>query len=206
MLLELAPSALCSPDPRSLHEIRAEECNLVIWQRALAQDFSALLAPEARDIRLESDLPSLAEAMAEALVVHRFGGEALQGALVEDIAMLARHFCEVMRLDRFEVRIEVVTTDSCRKFHADYVSARLITTYVGPGTEWIDAEDARHVGKGLLPRQINRLSKGDVGIFKGKLATLTPAIHRSPPIAETGEQRLLLVLNPVASTQHTQTK
>ena len=41
------------------------------------------------------------------------------------------------------------------------------------------------------------MSPGDAGIFKGKIATDTPAIHRSPPIAGTGEKRLLLVLNPV---------
>lgn len=206
MPLDLAPSALCSPDPLKLHEIRSEECNLVVWQRTLGQDFSAMLAPEARDIRLESDLPNLAGVMAEALVANRFAGCSLHAALVGDIAMLARQFCEVMRLDRFEVRLEVVTTDSCRKFHADYVSARLITTYVGLGTEWLDSDDARRVSGGSQPHQIKRLNTGDVGIFKGKLATLDPAIHRSPPIAGTGEQRLLLVLNPVASRQRRVTK
>jgi hypothetical protein len=203
---EIAPSSLCSPDPRSLHELRDEECNLVIWQRRLEQDFYAVLAPEARNIRLDSDLQSLDESLTQALAANRFSGKSLHGALVSDIAHLARCFCEALRLDRFEVRLEIVTTDSCRKFHADYVSARLITTYVGPGTEWLDAEDARRVAEGAQPRQINRLDTGDVGIFKGKLATLSPAIHRSPPIAGTGEQRLLLVLNPVTSSQRPHAK
>ena len=38
--------------------------------------------------------------------------------------------------------LEVVRTDSCRKFHADYVTARLITTYLGEGTQWLDEADA----------------------------------------------------------------
>jgi hypothetical protein len=206
MPLEIAPSSLCSPNPRSLHEIHDEECNLVIWQRRLEQDFSAVLAHEARDIRLDSDLQNLDKSLTQALTANRFSGKSLHGALVSDIALLARYFCEALRLDRFEVRLEIVTTDSCRKFHADYVSARLITTYVGPGTEWLDGADARRVAEGAQPRQINRLDTGDVGIFKGKLATLSPAIHRSPPIAGTGEQRLLLVLNPVTSSQRPQAK
>lgn len=43
-----------------------------------------------------------------------------------------------------------------------------------------------------------RLHTFDVGLFKGKLATDRPAMHRSPPIAGTGAVRLLLVLNPAS--------
>ncbi|MEO0057370.1 MAG: hypothetical protein RIT17_820, partial [Pseudomonadota bacterium] len=79
---------------------------------------------------------------------------------------------------------------------ADYVRARLITTYAGEGTDWLDAADAARVAAGQEPRQINRMATFDVGLFKGKLATDHPAIHRSPPIAGSGGARLLLVLNP----------
>ena len=101
-----------------------------------------------------------------------------------------------MDLARIELRLEVVRTDSCRKFHADYVSARLITTYVGAGTDWLDDAEAAHLAASGEPRRINRMAAFDVGLFKGKLATERPAIHRSPPIAGTGAKRLLLVLNP----------
>jgi hypothetical protein len=39
---------------------------------------------------------------------------------------------------------------------------------------------------------------GEVGIFKGRLWAEEPSIlHRSPPIAASGERRLLLVLDPL---------
>ncbi|KWV92041.1 hypothetical protein AUC45_12885 [Erythrobacter sp. YT30] len=109
---------------------------------------------------------------------------------------MADHYCAILDLGEVEVRLEVVTTNSCRKWHADYVKARLITTYVGSGTQWLTQADADRVKGGEEPQWINSMSPGDVGMFKGKLATDTPAIHRSPPIAGTGEKRLLLVLNP----------
>jgi hypothetical protein len=49
---------------------------------------------------------------------------------------------------------------------------------------------------GNEPERINTMAAGDVGLFKGRHWTEAPAIHRSPPIAETGETRLLLVLDP----------
>jgi hypothetical protein len=121
-------------------------------------------------------------------------------ALVEDAARLGELFCAAMDLAKLELRLEVVRTDSCRKFHADYVTARLITTYVGEGTDWLDENDAARVAAGETPRHINRLAPFDIGLFKGKLATERPAIHRSPPIAGTGAARLLLVLNPAGKS------
>jgi hypothetical protein len=201
----LATTAHQSTTPEALGAIRDPDCNLAIWQRALPADFAPLLAGTPSDLRFTcapDDLPAL---LAEALVEGGFGSDAaLQKALIEDAAALAMHYCAVMGLARLELRLEVVSTDSCRKFHADYVTARLITTYVGQGTDWLDEADAARVAAGGEPQRINRLSTGDVGLFKGKLATAYPAIHRSPPIAGTGAVRLLLVLNPASKpfTEH----
>ena len=122
---------------------------------------------------------------------------AARTALVRDVANLADQFAAIMQIDQVQVRLEVVTTDSCRKFHADYVKARLITTYIGAGTQWIGGADVARVAKGTKPSRINTLEPGDVGLFKGKMWSENPAIHRSPPIGDTGEQRLILVLDPV---------
>ncbi|WP_137862190.1 MULTISPECIES: DUF1826 domain-containing protein [unclassified Sphingomonas] len=86
-----------------------------------------------------------------------------------------------------------------RRFHADYVRARLITTYAGPGTQWLDALTARRLDAGIPPRraEIRQLRTGQVGIFKGHdWPTTTPILHRSPPIARAGKARLLLVVDP----------
>lgn len=190
--------ARLADDPRVLDAIGDEDCNLAVWQRPASADFSPLVGGDPQDLRFVSGPEGLAERLTGELAAAGYGGgEDLHRALAADAAALARLFCETLQLARFELRLEVVRTDSCRKFHADYVTARLITTYVGEGTHWLDEADAARVAAGEEPRRINRLAAFDVGLFKGKLATTSPAIHRSPPIAGTaGGARLLLVLNP----------
>jgi hypothetical protein len=188
-----------SDNPDVLSAIRDPDCNLAIWERTGFADFTPLLAGMPRDLRFESDVVGLPEMLAQELRQGGFAGDpALHSVLIDDATLLARLFCKAMDLARFELRLELVRTDSCRKFHADYVSARLITTYVGQGTDWLDEADADRVASGGEPQRINRLATFDIGLFKGKLATDRPAIHRSPPIAGTGAVRLLLVLNPAS--------
>jgi hypothetical protein len=196
----LVSPARIAADPAVLGTIADPDCSLAVWQRPGFADFTPLTAGSPDDLRFTSTPDALAADLARALAEAGFGGgPALHAALVEDAVQLAHGFCAAMDLARFELRLEVVRTDSCRKFHADYVTARLITTYVGEGTDWLDTADAARVAAGDAPRRINRLAPFDVGVFKGKLASDTPAIHRSPPIAGSpGGVRLLMVLNPVS--------
>lgn len=191
-----APAAACvSTAPSILQAIREDACNLAIWQRHCVIDWSALTEGEPADIRFDTARADLAEHFAAALDRNGFGGQYLHRALTEDVALLAHLFCSALDIEDLEVRLEIVTTDSCCKFHADYVVGRLITTYVGPGTQWLCQDDADRARASDEPREINQLAPGDVGIFKGRLATDHPAIHRSPPIATANGPRLLLVLN-----------
>ena len=196
----LAPMSRISASPEVLHAIVEPDCNLAIWQRTPFAEFGPLVEGTPQDLRFTCDVAGLPALLAEGLNQGGFGGSAaLHCALVEDAARLAELFCSAMDLAKLELRLEVVRTDSCRKFHADYVTARLITTYVGEGTDWLDEDDAARVAAGETPRHINRLGCFDIRLFKGKLATDCPAIHRSPPIAQTtGGARLLLVLNPAS--------
>lgn len=196
----LARSARLSADPAVLAEIRDPECSLAVWQRPAPANFAPLVAGTPQDLRFVSDVAALADTLMRELQAAGFGGgPALHAALAADAARLAGLFCDALDLAAFELRLEVVRGDSCRKFHADYVTARLITTYLGEGTDWLDEADAARVAAGAEPQRIHRLGPGDVGLFKGKLGAGNPAIHRSPPIAATPDAvRLLLVLNPVS--------
>lgn len=112
-------------------------------------------------------------------------------ALGTDIVALAAYFARVMACSHVRVRLDVIETDACRKFHADQVTARLLMPLVGPGTQWTLAGTEPPVADG-------QLQVGDVGVFKGRIWAEEPVIlHRSPPIAETGITRLLLVIDPL---------
>jgi len=182
-----------------LADIRSPDCNLAIWDRSGLSGVTALMGEQAKDIRFSTSLANLEGQLASSLAESDFADLPLRNDLIDDVAMLAEAYAAIMDIKDVEVRLEVVTTNSCRKWHADYVKARLITTYVGTGTQWLDGADADRVKRGNEPLQINEMQSGAVGIFKGKLWTETPAVHRSPPIEGTGERRLLLVINPAES-------
>jgi hypothetical protein len=91
----------------------------------------------------------------------------------------------------------------CPRFHTDKVPCRLITTYSGKGTEWLDS---RAVSPGMLEAYnekpactdfVRRLSPGDISLFKGDAwgENSDPGVvHRSPAL-NTDEKRLLLTLD-----------
>lgn len=177
--------------------IKNADVNLAIWERPSPADVIQLLRDDLRDLRFNCTLDVLEMRLVDELGDGGYDTGPQREYLIKDIAELAHRFCDLMETDEVEVRLEVVTTDACRKFHGDYVKARLITTYLGEGTQWLEEADVARVSLGLEPLEIKQLGAGDVGIFKGKLATERPAIHRSPPIGSMGEKRILLVLNPV---------
>ncbi|OWK27704.1 DUF1826 domain-containing protein [Sphingomonas mucosissima] len=79
--------------------------------------------------------------------------------------------------------------DACRRFHADYVTYRMLTTYHGAAIQWVRSE---------APPAIEQMRAGEVAIFKERpMLDEAPILHGSRPIAGTGETRLLSVIDPV---------
>ena len=193
----LASTTYSSTALVDLGKIREHTCSLAIWQRPRNPDYAGLIEGDPSDIRFNTPVKAVAGSLTAEMAKAGFGSPELHSDFVADVAVLAERYGSILGLDTIQLRLEIVTTDSCRKWHADYVTARLITTYVGSGTQYLDAGDSNRVRNGLGPARINSLDTGDVGLFKGKLGYGEPAIHRSPPIGDSGERRLLLVLNPV---------
>ena len=121
-----------------------------------------------------------------------------RAALISDIVLLARKFSASMKAPFLNLRLDVVRTNSCRKFHIDSVTVRLICAYRGPGTQYGISEDGRG------PRNISSVPAGSPIILRGTLWSdrrnmqlpHRGLLHRSPPIEGTGTTRLLLVLEP----------
>lgn len=180
------------PASEGLASIADPACALAIWQRPVPQRLEELVAgidlAALCDIRLKGTLP-LRPARLAARIAAAGVAELAARALAKDIAALAALHGRLAGADRVRIRLEMVETDACRKFHADYVTMRLITTYRGAGTQWCRAD---------APDTCAALAPGDVGLFKGRLLLDPPSVlHRSPPIAASGAKRLLLVIDPV---------
>jgi len=190
-------------DPVVLAGIRAPEITLALWQRSPCAEISDWLTTvdfdAIEDLRFETELAALGDDVREGLMEAGYPDVAARELLATDIADLARRFLTLMDENHAVIRLEVVEDDACRRFHADYVTTRLISTYAGPGTEWLGQADAAALGEGvpMSTLTIHRLGTGDVGLFKGRLWAPENAIsHRSPPIAGTGKRRLVLVIDP----------
>jgi hypothetical protein len=99
-----------------------------------------------------------------------------------------------MAVEALHLRLEVVRDDACRKFHLDRVTARLLCSYRGAGTEYGRA------AAGGAPTEIRHMATGDVAIFRGSLwpgDAPVDLVHRSPPLSGGSGVRLLLVLDPL---------
>ena len=172
-------------DAEILRVIEDDAVTLAVWQRP-----SPLPSPDLSDfpaIRFASDMRRVAHGIADALAA--LPRQDWHHRLAADVQHLAQLYGALTGDDRVEVRIERVTGNGCWKFHADYVALRLITTYCGRATQWLPhgASD---------DTEPHALSTGDVGLFKGReRAGERAIIHRSPPIAGSGEDRLLLVID-----------
>ncbi|MFM1751215.1 MAG: hypothetical protein RL119_177, partial [Actinomycetota bacterium] len=62
-----------------------------------------------------------------------------KNTLCDDVAFLGRLCADLVGCSRLGVRIEVLDRAMCPRFHVDRVGLRLLCTYLGPGTEYLDA-------------------------------------------------------------------
>jgi hypothetical protein len=118
----------------------------------------------------------------------------------DDISALADTFAGLMQARWLRLRLDVVTTNACRKFHIDAVTARLVCTYRGTGTQYGISTD------GAEPARVFTVPTGAPILLRGTLWPERPRsglLHRSPPIESTGETRLVLVLDPVDGPEET---
>jgi hypothetical protein len=120
--------------------------------------------------------------------------------LIDDIARLARIFAVRAGSADVDLRLEAVDHDSCWRFHRDHIGYRLNATYRGPGTQWPPLE---HAARALRAQRryrgpLNEMPRFAAGLFKGVRRAGTEAVvHRSPPVAGSGQTRLFLCLNEV---------
>ena len=185
--------------PEGLSAIHHPGCAAAIWQRDPLPSFQSWIdaldperLPKARVILRPGDVRDAAFHICETCGTPDCGERAM---LIDDAAALADLFAELMRTPCLRLRFDIVKTNSCRKFHMDAVTARLVCTYRGTGTQYGVSTD------GDEPEHIHTVPTGAPILMRGKLWPERPAsglLHRSPPIEGTDETRLVLVLDPMS--------
>ncbi len=183
--------------PEGLSAIHRPGCAAVIWQRQPTRSFQTWIddldpacLPNARLIVRPADVRNAVFQTCEASGTPECHE---REKLVDDAAALADIFSGLMPAPYLRLRFDVVTTNACRKFHIDAVTARLVCTYRGTGTQYGISTD------GAEPRRVFTVPTGAPILLRGALWPERPESglqHRSPPIEGTGETRLVLVLDP----------
>ena len=135
-----------------------------------------------------------------------------RSVIVRDIEELAALLCRIADTSTARVRFDVISIAQCPRFHVDNVKARLLCTYRGEGTQWLDEADADRAKlgegsggrsdeeSGLIRAQggIRTLPTFASAVLKGRLwpgNQARGAIHRSPPVARSNAPRVMVAID-----------
>lgn len=197
--------------PDVLTDIYQDDVNIVTWQRDLENELTtAVDSFLAHNTKLASVLVVTPENCVEVLSEKFENSDAIT-ALINDITLLVDMFCCLFELKGAGLRLTVLDRPMCPRFHVDRIPCRLVTTYHGIATQWLNNSiiDRSKLGagsqgkpdeqSGLLQNidDINQLTQGDVAILKGENWDEQEGaglVHRSPAVSQ-GERRLLLTLD-----------
>lgn len=196
--MEMSSGVAAAHAPEDLHRIREVGCAGVIWHRQPLAEFQSWINEVDPEILPSARLVLQPDAVRGAITslcdVAHTPDCTNRTRLIDDIATLALVFADVMQTEFLRLRLDKITGNACRKFHTDAITARLICTYRGLGTQYgvsCDRTDPKPVlttptGAPILLRGTGWPERPPSGLA-----------HRSPPIEGSGETRLVLVLDPV---------
>lgn len=193
----------------ALRAILDPEVNLALGRRecpsSVAAEVARLSAASCPDRRCRTTLASRA---ADIQALLRDGGldASRFRRWIADMAALVERFADLVEDRPMTLRIETLADDGCRRFHVDRTHLRLVCTYRGPGTEWLanpqvdrEALVSGQPNEAILRHgEPRRMAPFWVGVMKGECFPGNAGkglVHRSPPIAGTGQVRVLFCLD-----------
>ena len=206
-----AESSVEEFNPQVLSKIYQEEINIAIWKRKLSPELDSAVALFIKESPIKSTRLTVSPEDAFDLLCNALGSDNAAVTLSKDIALLVDMFCCLFDLKYAGLRLTLLEKAMCPRFHVDRIPCRLVTTYQGIASEWLEHAliDRTKLGAGNEGKSdeesglfsdlnnINHLNQGDVALLKGENWDETQGfglVHRSPAVPN-GERRLLLTLD-----------
>ncbi|NKB63881.1 MAG: DUF1826 domain-containing protein [Gammaproteobacteria bacterium] len=192
-----------------LNKISDPVVNLVVWQRPtqtmVAAELLTLRSSDPSDMRCPTSLASFDDDVTSLLRQQSLDPSVFKNWST-DLRRLADIYFRVSESRNVTMRLETTNDDGCRRFHVDRTNLRLICTYRGPGTQWLHNEQVNRQAQraGATNGDIIRFGEPSeiapfwVGILKGSKYPGSAGqglVHRSPPIAESGQTRVVFCLD-----------
>ena len=179
---------LVSSASNVLARLTSDDSDIVILAEERPEEFEFDVGPVVQSLpnfekRTSLSLDQSYNSVSSALNEMGLASEQLANHMVGHLELFARLFAQ----EKAEVRIELTDRQSCPKFHCDNVFVRMLVTYCGPTTEFIDRRE---------PEIIFRAPLSSVVFLKGhQHPTYQDRIlHRSPEFTN-GVKRLTMILN-----------
>ncbi|MBX9595221.1 MAG: DUF1826 domain-containing protein [Roseomonas sp.] len=198
MPLDLADTPSPITAVATLAPVLRDGTSIAAWRRSPPLCLFAGLAP----LLARGPFVAIAEDAPGAAIATLHGELSLPEPLRADILVLATAFATLLGQDRLRIRLEALRGRGCHRWHADAVGLRLLCTYAGPGTEWLDLDGGAALARRLDPAHLmmrpHRLATGDVAVLKGEAWPGNAGhgcIHRSPPNPDDAPPRLVLCLD-----------
>lgn len=193
----------------ALTDIMQAEINLAVWERqanpAIQKEIASLSkSNDWRDLRLAFDAKDI-----PAAVQNHFQDNA--PALQEDVLLLTDMFQCLFDADSIAIRLVMLNRAMCPRFHTDKIPCRLVSTYHGAGTEWLEEAsiERTYLGRGAMGKPdhssglikagapVQQLAPWSVALLKGDAWPENEGrgiVHRSPAVLE-GDARVLITLD-----------
>ena len=186
-----------SNDVSKINNIFNRDINISVWKRNLNSNIlhaSEILLIKNSDLQF-SELVN--KNFSIDFLVDKIGADEKLISFYEDIQYLTKLFCELFDIKDAWLRIDAIDKPMCPRFHADHLKCRLVTTYYGPGTQWlpnslVNRNKLGHGNNGLADdisglfskkSDIENLDVGDIGLLKGEAWVNNEGlglVHRSP--------------------------
>jgi len=213
-----AASAVLVGGPEELVAIHEPGINLCIWRRALPEEVERFVDTSVlpRDIKRLVTCSAADPAIDDLL--QDLPAEPGLAVLRDDMRELARHCARLTGARQLTLKLESFGSNLCERFHVDRVPLRLLCSYAGPGTQWLDSSDVNRAFLGpaaggladedsgllRLGAAIQHMERFTVALMKGECwpgNSGNGLVHRSPRIASSGQRRVLFKIDPATPAE-----
>ena len=205
------PTGHVSTDSSKISEIHKQKYNISIWKR----DLDSNITQSSKHVLLRHPNLEFSEVVQlkniEQVLITELGSDPDTLPLYNDIKDVVQLFCNLFQLDKAWLRIDAIDSPMCPRFHVDNLKCRLVTTYIGPGTQWLphssvnrtklghgnEGKSDEESGLFLNKEDIEQLDTGHIALLKGDAWNGNEGlgiVHRSPH-AEDHYKRLYMTVD-----------
>lgn len=209
----LTNQAISDFNPLEALEIFEHGRQIKVINRPINTEITNYLASANLSYGAKFILPAGQSFSSKLLTSHTLPNHAGRDAFLADLDHISELYAELMGCPQIGIRLEVLSRAMCPKFHLDRTGIRMLCTYQGQGTEWLEDAYANRAKLGMSAGNLSDNESGlilntkgihqvplfAVALLKGSAWQgnhMLGIIHRSPPVLDT-RPRLLVAMDAI---------